>query len=153
MQGQGAGRACRCKGKPTTIDDMTYYGPTQIAELLGVSPDSVRRWCDEGRLKAERDKGGQRRVKGTELARFLADHPAAYEPKAVFGQSARNRFTGVITRVERDKVTALVEIYARPYRIVSLMTREAADELKLEPGEVATAAVKSTNVVVEVVPG
>lgn len=141
------------RGSRRSIGKMTYYGPTQIAELLGVSSDSVRRWCDDGRLKAERDKGGQRRVKGAELARFLADHPAAYEPKAVFSQSARNRFTGIVTRVERDKVTALVEIYARPYRIVSLMTREAADELELEPGKLATAAVKSTNVVVEVVPG
>ncbi|RIK10274.1 MAG: MerR family transcriptional regulator [Acidobacteria bacterium] len=132
---------------------MATYGSSQIAELLGVSSDSVRRWCDDGRLKSRRDRSGNRKVDGKDLARFLADYPAAYEPKAIFGQSARNRFTGIVTRVERDKVTALVEIYARPYRIVSLMTREAADELELEPGKLATAAVKSTNVVVEVVPG
>ena len=65
-------------------------------------------------------------------------------------QSARNRFTGIVTRVERDKLTALVEIHAPPHRLVSLMTREAADELDLKPGDLATAAVKSTNVVVEI---
>lgn len=129
---------------------MATYSSARIAELLGVSPDSVRRWCDEGRLKSERNKGGHRRIDGKDLARFLDEYPAAYEPKAIFSQSARNRFTGIVTRVERDKLTAIVELFARPYRIVSLMTREAADELALEPGEIATAAIKSTNVVIEV---
>jgi molybdopterin-binding protein len=68
----------------------------------------------------------------------------------IVGESARNRFAGIVTRVEKDGVTALVEIQAGPHRVVSLMTREAADELRLAPGDLAVAAVKATNVVVEV---
>ena len=74
---------------------------------------------------------------------------SALEPDSVMAQSARNRFTGIITRVERDTLVAVVEIHAPPHRLVSMMTREAADELNLQPGDLATAAVKSTNVVVE----
>jgi molybdopterin-binding protein len=129
---------------------MATYTPTQVAELLGVSADTVRRWCDEGRLKAARGAGGHRQVSGKELARYLAAQDGAYEPASVLGQSARNRFTGIVTRVQRDKLTAVVEIHAGRYRLVSLMTREAADELGLQPGDLATAAVKSTNVIVEV---
>ena len=79
-----------------------------------------------------------------------ASRPSAYEPDSLPAQSARNRFTGIVTRVERDKLIAIVEIQAGPHRLVSLMTREAADELDLQPGDLAVAAVKSTNVVVEV---
>jgi len=131
---------------------MATHSPTQVAELLGVSPDTVRRWCDEGRLKATRTKGGHREVSGKELARYLSEQTKAYEPASVFGQSARNRFTGIVTSVQRDKLTAIVEIHAGRHRIVSMMTREAADELGLKPGDVATAAVKSTTVIVEVPP-
>ena len=121
----------------------------QAAELLGVSVDTVRRWAEAGRLRTRRTDGGQRLVDGAALAKLsleLAENP---EPAAIVGQSARNRFTGVVTRVVKDKVTAQVEIQAGPHRVVSLMTREAADELELEPGVLAVAAVKATNVVVE----
>jgi len=128
----------------------TNYRPGQVAEFLNVSVDTVRRWCDEGRLKTTRSAGGHRLVSGKDLARYLSDQVHAYEPESLSVQSARNRFTGIVTRVERDKLTALIEIHAGPHRVVSLMTREAADELALEPGDLAVAAVKSTNVVVEV---
>ena len=129
---------------------MALYGTRQVAELLGVSVDTVRRWCDEGRLTVTKTAGGHRSVEGADLARYLREQAKAYEPDSVMPQSARNRFTGIVTRVERDKITALVEIHAPPHRLVSLMTREAADELDLQPGDLATAAVKSTNVVVEI---
>jgi molybdopterin-binding protein len=129
---------------------VASYGTSQVAELLGVSVDTVRRWCDEGRLKTTRSKGGHRAVDGADLARHLSESGAAYEPDSVLAQSARNRFTGIVTRVERDGVAAVVEIHAPPHRLVSLMTREAADELDLQPGDLATAAVKSTNVIVEI---
>ena len=126
------------------------YRPGQVAELLGVSVDTVRRWCDEGRLKTTRSTGGHRLVSGKALARYLGEQPDGYEPDTLPAQSARNRFTGIVTRVERDKLTAIVEIQAGPHRVVSLMTREAADELALEPGDLAVAAVKATAVVIEV---
>ncbi len=129
---------------------MALYGTRQVAELLGVSVDTVRRWCDEGRLPVTKTAGGHRSVEGADLARYLSEQDRAYEPDSVVPQSARNRFTGIVTRVERDRITALVEIHAPPHRLVSLMTREAADELHLQPGDLATAAVKSTNVVVEI---
>jgi molybdopterin-binding protein len=129
---------------------VALYGTRQVAELLGVSVDTVRRWCDEGRLTVTKTAGGHRSVEGADLARYLREQAKAYEPDSVMPQSARNRFTGIVTRVERDKITALVEIHAPPHRLVSLMTREAADELDLQPGDLATAAVKSTNVVVEI---
>jgi len=128
----------------------TSYRPGQVAELLGVSVDTVRRWADGGQLATRRTAGGQRLVDGADLARFLV---AAGPGAAVAGgaaQSARNRFPGIVTRVVKDEVMAHVELRAGRQRIVSLMTREAADELGLAPGVLAVAAVKATNVVVEV---
>ncbi|MCU0267675.1 MAG: helix-turn-helix transcriptional regulator [Acidimicrobiales bacterium] len=130
----------------------TDYRPGRVAELLGVSVDTVRRWCDEGRLRTSRSDGGHRLITGTDLARYLRERADAFEPDGLPAQSARNRFTGIVTRVETDKLTAVVEIQAGPHRVVSLMTREAADELALEPGDLAVAAVKATTVVVEVPP-
>ena len=122
----------------------------QAAELLGVSADTVRRWADDGRLPTRRTTGGQRIVDGAALAALAVEQAKTPEAGAIVGQSARNRFTGIVTRVVKDKVAAQVEIQAGPHRVVSLMTREAADELGLEPGALAVAAVKATNVVIEV---
>ncbi|MFL6243248.1 MAG: molybdopterin-binding protein [Acidimicrobiia bacterium] len=122
----------------------------QAAELLGVSADTVRRWADDGRLPTRRTTGGQRIVDGAALAALAVEQAKTPDAGAIVGQSARNRFTGIVTRVVKDKVAAQVEIQAGPHRVVSLMTREAADELGLEPGVLAVAAVKATNVVIEV---
>jgi len=128
----------------------TDYRPGQVAELLGVSVDSVRRWCDEGRIATTRSEGGHRVIAGSELARYLRQQADVFEPDGLPAQSARNRFTGIVTRVERDKLTALVEIQAGPHRVVSLITREGVDETGLEPGDLAVAVVKATNVIIEV---
>lgn len=115
--------------------------------MLGVSADTVRRWVDSGRLVAERDPHGRRLVEGVDLAAFMRS--GAHEDPARQSSSARNRFSGLVTNVIRDGVMAHVEIQAGPHRVVSLMSREAADDLGLEIGAPATAIVKSTNVVVE----
>ncbi len=125
------------------------YRAGQVAELLGVSVDTVRRWTDSGRLRATRSPGGQRVVAGRDLARFLASEEHAIEPVRASSQSARNRLPGVVTKVTKDKVMAQVEIQAGPNRLVSLMSREAADELGLAPGVLVAAVIKATNVVVE----
>ena len=122
----------------------------EAAAFLGVSVDTVRRWADDGRLATSRTAGGHRMVDGPDLARLateLADAPA---PGTTAGASARNRLTGLVTRVRRDGVMAQVDLQAGPFRLVSLMSREAADELGLEPGVVAVASVKATNVTVEI---
>jgi len=129
---------------------MSEFRIGQAAELLGISPDSVRRLADSGQLATRRTEGGHRVVDGLALARLLAEHTGLPEAGAIVGQSARNRFSGIVTRVVKDKVAAQVELQAGPYRVVSLMTAEAVDELGLEPGMLAVAAVKATQVVVEV---
>jgi molybdopterin-binding protein len=128
---------------------MPSYRIGQVAELLGVSVDTVRRWVDSGRLGANRTEGGQRMVDGAALAEFMTGLRHLPERDGVIAQSARNRFQGIVTRVVKDEIVAKVELQAGPYRVVSLMTREAADELALAPGMLAVAAVKATNVVIE----
>ena len=128
---------------------MISYRMGQVADLLGVSVDTVRRWADAGRLGARRTEGGQRVVDGGTLAEFVTSLRHTPERDEVMPQSARNRFTGIVTRVLKDEIVAQVELQAGPHRVVSLMTREAADELQLAPGMLAVAAVKATNVVVE----
>lgn len=128
----------------------TTYRISEAASVLGVSDDTVRRWIDSGRLEADTQKAGPARVEGAalaDLARNLAVTPEAGAPRL---ESARNRMAGIVTRVVRDTVMAQVEMQCGPYRLVSLMSREAADELGLEPGSRAVAVVKATNVVVEV---
>ena len=126
------------------------YRTSQVAELLGVSDDTVRRLGDSGRLPFRTTSGGQRVVDGAALARFLEDQAHQPEPEVIVARSARNRFTGVVLRVVKDKVAAQVEIQAGPHRIVSLITAEAVDELGLAPGVLADAAVKATDVLVDV---
>jgi molybdopterin-binding protein len=127
------------------------YRFKEAADLLGVSDDTLRRWVEAGRLTATTDDAGRMTVNGAELARFAeANATPVPETHPVHSESARNRFVGLVTRVVRDKVMAQVELQCGPYRVVSLMSREAADELGLEPGVTAIAAIKSTNVVIEI---
>ncbi len=130
---------------------MPSYRMREAAELLGVSDDSLRRWADSGRLSTSTDAAGRRVIDGVELAEFARTN-ASPVPEAgpATRESARNRFVGLVTRVVRDTVMAQVELQCGPYRVVSLMSREAADDLNLEPGVTAIASVKSTNVVIEV---
>ncbi|MBC8195776.1 MAG: helix-turn-helix transcriptional regulator [Acidimicrobiia bacterium] len=127
---------------------MHTFKMGEAAHLLGVSPDTIRRWVDAGRLTANRTEGGHRLVDGADLAR-LAQEQAEDSGGTGATLSARNRFTGLVTKVQRDGVMAQVEIQAGPHRIVSLISAEAVDDLGLEPGVLAVAMVKATNVVVE----
>lgn len=129
---------------------MTAYRITEAAGLLGVSDDTLRRWADAGRLASATDGEGRRVVDGAELARLavqLGDHDRSAGLAGT--RSARNRFPGIVTRVEVDGLVAVVEVQAGPYRVVSMMTSEAARELSLQPGDRAVGVVKSTQVVVE----
>jgi len=121
----------------------------EAARLIGASADTVRRLADGGVIKSTRTGGGRRMLDTRSVAAYLRDQWPAAPAEPVYGQSARNRFPGIVTRVLRDKVMAQVDVQAGPHRIVSLMTREAADELALEPGVIVLAAVKATNVVIE----
>jgi molybdopterin-binding protein len=125
------------------------YRISEAAALLGVSDDTVRRWIDSGRLPARRDGAGPAVVEGTELAKLATHLRDAPEPGTT-PSSARNRLAGIVTNVVRDTVMAQVEIQAGPFRVVSLMSREAADELGLEPGVRAVATVKATQVSIDV---
>jgi molybdopterin-binding protein len=125
------------------------YRIAEAAVLLGVSDDTVRRWIDSGRLPAHRDGAGPAVVDGADLALVATQLREAPEPGTT-PSSARNRLTGIVTRVVRDTVMAQVEIQAGPFRVVSLMSREAADELGLDVGVRAVATVKATQVSVDV---
>ena len=127
----------------------TSYRPGEAAEVLGISVDTVRRLTDSGQLKTKRGANGRREIDGADLARYLGEHEPPPDAEPTVARSARNHFSGIVTRVIKDKVAAQVEIQAGPHRVVSLMTREAADELGLAPGVLAVATVKSTNVVIE----
>jgi molybdopterin-binding protein len=128
------------------------YRISEAAELLGVSSDTMRRWADAGRFAVVTDGAGRQAVDGAELARFAGETAAAAErpqPRPVVSESARNRFVGLVTKVTKDTVMAQVDIQAGPFRVVSLMSREAVDEMDLQVGSVAIAVIKSTTVVVE----
>ena len=122
------------------------------AALLGVSDDTLRRWAEAGRISVV-DDGGRQAVEGVELARLAEEHASStpqLAPSGVMLESARNRFVGLVTRVVRDKVMAQVELQCGPNLVTSLISRESADALGLEPGVLAVASIKSTNVVIEV---
>jgi molybdopterin-binding protein len=126
----------------------------RAAEMLGVSVDTVRRWVDDGRLTAERSSSGQRSIPVASLQALLAERRQARrdsrtELESTSASSARNRFAGVVTRIEQDRVAAVVEVQAGPHRLVSLMTAEAVEELGLRVGSEAVCVVKATNVIVE----
>jgi len=118
--------------------------------MLGVTVDTVRRWSEAGRITVVRSDGGQRLVPIAELTRLIGERRQAATDRPIVAQSARNRFAGIVTRVEKDRVAAVVEVLAGPHRLVSLMTAEAVDELGLKVGDEAICVVKSTNVVVEI---
>ncbi|MEH0929121.1 TOBE domain-containing protein [Micromonospora sp. CPCC 205558] len=127
---------------------MTTYRIGEAADLLGVSSDTIRRWVDTGRLTAGRDEHGHRVIDGVDLAAF-ARAQAADPDAGTELSSARNRLRGIVVDVRKDTVMAQVDIQAGPFRVVSLMSREAVDELDLRVGSVAVAVIKSTTVVVE----
>ncbi len=120
------------------------------ADLLGVSDDTVRRWIDDGALPVDQDTSGRKVIPGRALAEFATANSAT-APKEPLGiaSSARNRFTGLVTKVVIDGVMAQVEMKCGSFTVVSLMSADAARELNLEPGSVAVAVVKATTVIVE----
>jgi molybdopterin-binding protein len=120
------------------------------AEMLGVSVETLRRWEAEGRLRMERSPGGQRLIAVEEISRLLDERRRVATDWPIVAQSARNRFPGIVTRIEKDRVAAVVEVIAGPHRVVSLMTAEAVDELGLKVGDEAVCVVKATNVIVEI---
>jgi DNA binding domain, excisionase family len=122
----------------------------QAAETLGVSVETLRRWEADGRIRVERSGGGQRLVPMDEVTRLLDERRRSSTDRTIVAQSARNRFPGIVTRIERDRVAAVVEVMAGPHRLVSLMTAEAVDELDLKVGDEAVCVVKATNVIVEI---
>jgi molybdopterin-binding protein len=125
----------------------------EAAELLGVGVDTVRRWEADGRIDTVRTHGGQRLVPLAEVSRLLAERRTSTTDRPIVAQSARNRFSGIVTRVERDSVVAVVEVLCGPHRLVSLMTAEAVDELGLAIGVEAVCVIKATNVIVEIPAG
>jgi molybdopterin-binding protein len=118
--------------------------------MLGVSPDTVRRWTMSGLLPVERTAGGQRTVARADVSRLAAERRRAGRDRPIVAQSARNRFPGVVTEVRADTAAAVVEVLAGSYRLVSLITRESVDELGLVPGKEVICVVKATDVMIEV---
>jgi molybdopterin-binding protein len=133
-----------------STDDGGLLRIGQAAELLGVGVDTLRRWESDGRLSTARSAGGQRLVPIPEVSRLLAERRRATPDRPIIAQSARNRFAGIVTRIERDRVAAVVEVLAGPHRLVSLMTAEAVEEMELAVGDEAVCVVKATHVIVEI---
>lgn len=117
--------------------------------MLGVSADTVRRWIDDGRLPAELTRGGQRTLRRADVVGLASRRRREGHDRPIAAQSARNRFPGIVVDVRKDGVAAVVEVQAGPHRLVSLITREAADELGLAPGSEVICVVKATDVIVD----
>jgi len=131
---------------------MQEFKIGEAASILGVSADTVRRLADARKVKTRRTRGGQRLVDGPSLAKYVVERDRVPPELEASQRSVRNRLPGIVTRVIKDKVAAQVEIQTGPHRLVSLLTREAADTLGLAPGMMAIATVKATNVSVELPP-
>ena len=129
---------------------MPSFRFAEVARLLGVSDDTVRRWVEAGRLSAGTDSSGRKVVDGAELAQFAKAQANQLPDPTDVARSARNKFVGLVTDVTSDRVMAQVEMQCGPHRLVSLMSAEAVRDLGLAPGVLAVAVVKSTQVVVEV---
>lgn len=128
---------------------MTWIRVSEAASFLGVSDDTVRRWLDSGVLPHGLDESNRKVIDGRLLAEFAATQATPAPDRSAVGRSARNRFVGLVTRVKSDPVMSQVELVCGPFRVVSLMSTEAVLELGLEPGSVAVAVIKATNVIVE----
>ena len=128
---------------------MTQYRISRAAELLGISSDTLRRWIQNGKLPASADDSGRQSVEGTDLAHMAQEMAPRSPAGEVHTSSARNRAVGLITGITKDKVMAQVNLQCGPFRFVSLMSREAVDDLGLQVGDTAAAVVKATNVIVE----
>lgn len=148
----GTERQCLGMDRTEPADHRTSDGHVRVgqaAEMLGVTVDTLRRWEQGGRIVLGRSGGGQRLVPIGEVIRLLRDRRRDSPDPRSAAQSARNRFTGVVTRVEVDRVAAVVEVLAGPHRLVSLMTAEAVEDMDLKVGDPAICVVKATNVIVE----
>jgi molybdopterin-binding protein len=128
---------------------MNDYSVGEAAGLLGVSADTIRRWIDNGNLGATRTVKGRRRIDGAALADFAQSLHEGSDPLVAARESIRNHFTGIVTKVVKDKVMAQVELQAGPFRVIALISREAVDDMGLVPGVMASAVVKSTSVSIE----
>jgi molybdopterin-binding protein len=134
----------------TAMPDEVSVRIGQAAEMLGLSIETLRRWAADGRIRTIRSAGRQRLVPLAEVTRLLTQQRQAQTERPIVAQSARNRFAGVVTRIEKDRVAAVIEVLAGPHRIVSLTTAEAVDDLSLAVGDEVVCVVKATNVMVEV---
>ncbi|MET0928200.1 MAG: TOBE domain-containing protein [Aeromicrobium sp.] len=132
---------------------MSHVRISDAAHFLGVSDDTVRRWISSGSLTSVTDASGRMAIEGRELAAFAKEQARAAADTSGTSSSARNRFVGLVTAVKTDAVMAQVELQCGPFRVVSLLSSEAVEELGLEPGSVAVAVIKSTNVIIESLEG
>ena len=132
---------------------MAHIRISDAAKFLGVSDDTVRRWISSGSLSSGTDDSGRMAVEGKVLAAFARDQARTVPEPTGVSSSARNRFVGLVTEVKSDSVMSQVEMQCGPFRVVSLMSSESVRDLKLEPGSVAVAVIKSTTVIVETLEG
>ncbi|MGO2745958.1 TOBE domain-containing protein [Microbacterium sp.] len=128
---------------------MTHFRISEAAELVGVSDDTVRRWVQIGVLSLNHDASGVQVVDGAELATHTKTMSVDPADVGHVRSSARNRFVGLVTKVDIDGLMAQVELQSGPHRIVSLMSAEAARDLRLEVGSKGVAVIKATMVILE----